>query len=483
MDLRHESDIEQLRRIALAQEGQIRILLKVLQDKCAELRRLTGHEEELQQTLALITDLQRKSVAAETASTTPRKRPKNTQTGHGPSEQPALPHVDVEVDLDEADRVCTSCGGQLDEWVGQFEESELVDVVEVQYRVVKVKRKKYRCGCGGYVATADGGPERVVPGGRYSLTFGAKVATDKHLDHQPLERQVRILKRHGLKVTSQTLWDQLYALSTELEPTYQALLAAILEHPVVGVDQTSWPRLHKGKELMTPWQMWCVTAPGAAYHTIRADKSAESFVELLGTFEGSIICDAASTHTAGIKSNDKAFIAFCWAHALRKLRDVEDDHPEVHTGLALIRQLYDIDSEAGDDIEARRTFRDTRSRRVVDELRLWLLANIPRHPKTTAIGNALRYPIRNWEGFKRFLDDPHVPLDNNATERGLRGPVVGRKNHYGSKSDRGTRAAAILYSLLETAKLQDVEPTAYLVEAVRAARRGEVLLPGALGTN
>ena len=154
----------------------------------------------------------------------------------------------------------------------------------------------------------------------------------------------------------------------------------------------------------------------------------------------------------------------------------------MHTGLALIRQLYDIDSEAGDDIEARRTFRDTRSRRVVDELRLWLLANIPRHPKTTAIGNALRYPIRNWEGFKRFLDDPHVPLDNNATERGLRGPVVGRKNHYGSKSDRGTRAAAILYSLLETAKLQDVEPTAYLVEAVRAARRGEVLLPGALGT-
>ncbi|MBK7152917.1 MAG: transposase [Sandaracinaceae bacterium] len=335
MDLRHESDIEQLRRIALAQEGQIRILLKVLQDKCAELRRLTGHEEELQQTLALITDLQRKSVAAETASTTARKRPKNTQTGHGPSEQPALPHVDVEVDLDQADRVCTSCGGQLDEWVGQFEESELVDVVEVQYRVVKVKRKKYRCACGGCVATADGGPERVIPGGRYSLTFGAKVATDKHLDHQPLERQVRILKRHGLTVTSQTLWDQLYALSTELEPTYQALLAAILEHPVVGVDQTSWPRLHKGKELMTPWQMWCVTAPGAAYHTIRADKSAESFVELLGTFEGSIICDAASTHTAGIKSNDKAFIAFCWAHALRKLRDVEDDHPEVHTGLML----------------------------------------------------------------------------------------------------------------------------------------------------
>ncbi|MBK8408050.1 MAG: IS66 family transposase zinc-finger binding domain-containing protein [Sandaracinaceae bacterium] len=205
MDLRHESDIEQLRRIALAQEGQIRILLKVLQDKCAELRRLTGHEEELQQTIALITDLQRKPVAAETASTTARKRPKNTQTGHGPSEQPALPHVDVEVDLDQADRVCTSCGGQLDEWVGQFEESELVDVVEVQYRVVKVKRKKYRCACGGCVATADGGPERVIPGGRYSLTFGAKVATDKHLDHQPLERQVRILKRHGLTVTSQTL--------------------------------------------------------------------------------------------------------------------------------------------------------------------------------------------------------------------------------------------------------------------------------------
>ncbi|MEZ4329176.1 MAG: transposase [Polyangiales bacterium] len=99
---------------------------------------------------------------------------------------------------------------------------------------------------------------------------------------------------------------------------------------------------------------------------------------------------------------------------------------------------------------------------------------------TTGHGEEI-HPFRHWDGFKRFLDDPRVPLDNNATERGPRGPVVGRKNHYGSKSERGTKVAAILYSLLETAKLHGVEPTAYVHDAAVAVRRGEVLLPGELG--
>ena len=97
--------------------------------------------------------------------------------------------------------------------------------------------------------------------------------------------------------------------------------------------------------------------------------------------------------------------------------------------------------------------------------------------KTLSIGKAAAYAITNWERLTRFVENPSVPLDNNATERGIRGPVVGRKNHYGSKSKRGTEVAALFYSLLETAKLHNVDPARYLREAVRAADRGEVLLP------
>lgn len=101
----------------------------------------------------------------------------------------------------------------------------------------------------------------------------------------------------------------------------------------------------------------------------------------------------------------------------------------------------------------------------------------PRCAETLSIGKAAAYSIGNWERLTRFVENPLVPLDNNATERAIRGPVVGRRNHYGSKSRRGTEVAAILYSLVETAKLHDVDPAQYLLDAVRAADRGEVLFP------
>ena len=96
---------------------------------------------------------------------------------------------------------------------------------------------------------------------------------------------------------------------------------------------------------------------------------------------------------------------------------------------------------------------------------------------TTTIGRAIRYTYGNWPRLTLFLTDSAIPLDNNQTERGIRGPVVGRKNHYGSKSRRGTEVAAIFYSLIETAKLVGVEPAEYLTQAVAAARHGEILLP------
>jgi transposase len=156
--------------------------------------------------------------------------------------------------------IAALAAGELHPMDGQLETSGMIDLVEVEYRLVKVKQQKYVCRCGGCVETAPG-PERAAAGGRYSLGFAVEVALDKYVDHIPLARQERILDRHGLTVSSQTLWDQLFALAKRLRRTSDALLAHVMAQPVIGLDQTGWPRLEgRGTK---PWQMWCLTAPGA----------------------------------------------------------------------------------------------------------------------------------------------------------------------------------------------------------------------------
>jgi transposase len=479
MDLRRESDIEQLRRVALAQQVQIEQLLRVLRAKCDELATLKGSEKELQQTLQLIEDLTARRAQAsssEEVSTTQtpgdEDKPRKDREHFGNTEQPKLPHVEQLFELDEADKTCPSCGGALAPMKGQFETSEMIDVVEVSYRVVQVKQQKYACKCGGCVETAPG-PERAVPGGRYSLDFAIKIAIDKYLDHIPLARQERILRRHGLVVTSQTLWDQLSVLGRRLESASRALLARVLAQPVVGLDQTSWPRLDgKGDK---PWQMWCLTAPKAVVHRIRDDKGADTFKSLMSGYEGVIVCDALKTHEAGARGNDAIALAGCWAHVFRKFEEAAPDHPEANLALQWIGELYAIDERAEGDLLKKGQHRKTESAEVIATMKTWLWNQATL--KSLSIGNAAAYVVANWERLTRFLNDARIPLDNNATERGIRGPVVGRKNHYGSKSRRGTEVAATFYTLLETAKLQGVDPATYLREAALADARNELLLP------
>jgi transposase len=476
VDLRHERDIEHLRRIALAQQVQIEQLLRVLKSKCEELEALKGNPEELQQTLALIETLTKQKVAAAAAADAPKSNSKGgsrkKREQSGPTEQPNLPHIETVFELDAADHACPSCGGALHPMAGQFEESEMIDFVEISYRVVKVKQQKYVCRCGGCVETAPG-PERAIRGGRYSLGFAIKVALDKYLDHIPLARQERILRRHGLDVTTQVLWDQLSALGHRLASTEIALFAHALKQSVIGLDQTSWPKLEPGAT--KPWQMWCITAPGVVCHRIKDDKGAATFKELVGGYHGVIVCDALKTHEAGARDGPGIVLAGCWAHVFRKFEEAAPDHPEANLALGWIGELYEIDERAGGDPDKKAELRRTESAAVLAKLKTWLWSQAVL--KTLSIGKAAGYTIANWERLTRFAENPLVPLDNNGTERAIRGPVVGRKNHYGSKSRRGTEVAAILYTLVETAKLHRVDPTKYLLEAVRAADRGATLFP------
>src|SRR5689334_15339715 len=249
VDLEHEHDIEELRRIAQALRAQNQLLLEALARKSREVERLRGKPGDLQLTLKMIEALQAKAKSAEEAlqraEAEQKKRAAQREHRHtepsrkrtGPTPQPMLPVVEREFTLDEADRACPSCGGALRPMTGQFEESELVDVIEARYELVKVKQQKYVCRCGSCVETALG-PERAIPGSRYSLAFAIKVILDKWLDHIPLERQCRILGRYGLIVTSQTLWGLAEVLARRLTCVSTALEEQLLQRPVIGLDQS-----------------------------------------------------------------------------------------------------------------------------------------------------------------------------------------------------------------------------------------------------
>ncbi|MCB1506383.1 MAG: IS66 family transposase [Hyphomicrobiaceae bacterium] len=481
--IEREKDVEELRRIALALEASNRHLIGMLEAKCKELESLKGSENELQMTLSLIEQLTAKqnkaqadSVANRDGETTKHKSSrnnKNERSRSGPTPQPNLPVVVEVCTLDEADRTCPKCGGELREMKGQFEESNVIDVEETEYVVKYIRRQKYNCTCGLCIDTALG-PERATPGSRYSRDFAIKVATDKYLDHIPLERQVRIMARHGLVVTSQTLWDQLRYVAEQLEPISDALLAHVIGQRVIGLDQTGWPKLGAGRKAK-PWQMWCLTAPDVVVHRIRDDKSAATFKQLVGDYVGVIVCDALATHGAGARGSPHITLAGCWAHVHRKFQEALEDHPAAQRMLAWISLLYEIDERAGDDIELRARLRATESVAVLDDMKDWLWQQA--ELTTLALGKAAAYVVANWQRLIVFATNPRVPLDNNGTERGIRGPVVGRKNHYGSKSRRGTHVASIFYTLFETAKLHGINPAAYIRQALRAADRGIILLP------
>jgi len=417
---------------------------------------------------ALFGDSSEKRKRPDTEKKPPASSP--PQRGHGPKEQPELPSLEKIHELDEADKVCRECGGELVE-MGQFEESEEVTVVERSFVLVKHRRKKYRCRCNACVETALG-PAKLKPGSRYSPEFAVEVVTAKYLDHIPLERQVRIMGREGLRVDSQTLWDQAETVARLLAPSGRALFDLVLAEELVHADE-SWWRLMETKAAKR-WWAWSVGTEEAVCYKILDSRSQEAAREVLGQYRGIVMADAYGVYAALSRAAPGFTLAHCWAHVRRKFAEIEEHYPGPASEiLALIGRLYDVEREASlagekAEVRSRRSvLRAERSRGIVSEIQRWAMAQ--RALPESGLGRAMAYMFGIWKGLTLFLDDPRIPLDNNLAERGLRGLVVGRKNHYGSRSRRGTEVAALFYSLVESAKLAGVDPKAYLLKAVHAA--------------
>lgn len=406
---------------------------------------------------------------------TPKER--KPQTGHGPRDQAELETVEVTHELPPEKRVCPCCEGELRPLGEEAEVSELITATARAFVRQVHRRMKYRCTCNGAVVTAPG-PARLVPGGRYSPAFAIEIAIGKYTDHLPLERQAHIMKRDGLTTDSQTLWDQLDALAVHLAPTYEAIIARILAEPIIHADETRWPLLANGKTKENKlFQAWGLVSPDLVAYRILDSRGKVAAASVLGDFTGVLMADGYTVYQSLAKDGGRFVVANCWAHVRRKFVECEQNFPdEAGAALAMIRELYAVEREATP--ETRAALRAEKARLVVDRLMAWAkeTATLPQ----SGIGKAIAYMLNLEPGLRRYLADPRVPIDNNPCERALRGVVLGRKNHLGSRSRRGTEVAAIMYSLMESAKLAGVSPRAYLQAVADQAIQtpGAVLLPG-----
>lgn len=485
MNFETENDPELLRQAALLLERENQKLAKKIIELTRELLALKGGDPE--QLKLRIAELERQIASKnrmlfgekserragdeENAPPAPAASPKPPQKGHGPKAQPSLPIEEVPHVLDEADRVCRACGERLDVWEGQFEQSEEVDVVPRRFVLKLHKRQKYRCRCGGCVETAPG-PLKLFEGARYSIDFAIEVASEKYHDHAPLERQVRKMRREELVVESQTLWDQLERLARLLAPGYEALVQYQLAQGILGADETRWPLL--GKSEPSRWYAWSMVSTNAVAYRILDGRSTEEARKVLGGYKGVVMCDGYAVYKSLAKTEGFT-LAHCWAHVRREFIEAEASFPaEAKVVLDLIRGLYAVEAKCKPGPEGdteRLALRQAESKVLVERIRVFAETTnvVPR----SRLDAAIQYMVGMWSGLTRFLSDPTIPLDNNHTERAERGVVVGRKNHYGSRSRRGTEVAALFYSFIESAKLCGIDPKAYLRTATVAALRGE----------
>lgn len=481
LNISRERDVETLRQACFAYDKANRQLLEKVRQLAQKLADLQG----LDQIDLDIPDVHfevkpRAESENKSAEEPARQKSKPRQIGHGPSEQANLPVQPIHHTFDRLPD-CAACGKTMELWKGQYESSEEITVVESSYRILLHRRQKYRCRCNAQVLTAPG-PVKLIPGGRYSVDFAVHSAIAKFCDHQPLERQVRMMARQGLNVSSQTLWDQQAALAKHLEPTWKALCGEALSEDVLNVDETGWRMM--GSKSNPKWALFGLTSPRvAAYHLV-GSKSAATARKILGGFQGTLVVDGFAIYPIVAELEKNIRIAHCWAHTDRKFKEAKDPPQAIREIRSMIAQLYKIEREIespfpGDASAcAQRTaLRLEKSAPLIQRIRDWAFSQ--GGLRRSGFGKAVRYLLKHWDGLTLFLEDPKIPLDNNAAERVLRGPVLGRKNFYGNRSRRGAKVAAILYSVIETAKLNGTDPAALLRETALSAIKnpGAVVLP------
>lgn len=406
--------------------------------------------------------------AADTAAELAKKR----RLGGRAMLPPELPRVEVIHELPEEERHCAEDGTELSV-IGE-EISEQLDVIPAQVRVIRHVRRKYACkACEEGVAQAPK-PRQPLPKSNASPRLLSFIATAKYADGLPLYRQERSFARLGVELSRNTLARWMLGAGELIEPLLEQLRAHLRQSPLIHMDETTVQvNTEPGRKASSPSYMW-VSRGGLPKQPIVLfdyDPSRGGAVpkRLLAGFAGVLLTDGYEGYAQSVREYGLTH-AGCWAHARRKFVEAQKLQPRGKAGradkaLTLIGRLYRIEREARALADRERlALRQAQSRPVIDKLQAWLESALTQIPPKGAIGRALHYLHGQWPKLIRFLEDGGIPLDNNPAENAIRPFVIGRKNWLFSHTPNGAQASAALYSLIETAKANGLEPYAYLLE-------------------
>jgi transposase len=410
----------------------------------------------------------------------------------------SLPCIEVVHDLPEAEKVCARDGTRLVE-IGR-EESEQLEIIPAQLRRVRHIRPKYGCPtCKQGVKVAPV-PPQPIPKSIASPALLAHVATQKFVDGMPLYRQEVALKRIGVELPRSTLASWMVKMGQAVQPLINLLHEEILAAGIVQCDETRFQVLKEpGREATRLSYLWVLRAggrdgPAAVVYHYDPSREGEVAERLLEGFQGYLQTDGYIGYD-GVGARPGIVHVGCFAHARRKFHEAWKAQgggkkakpiPEskAKQGLERIRALYRIERELAEATPAERhRVRLERTKPLLDEMREWLDGVLHTVPPQSLTGKALAYLDGQWPKLERVLEDGRLPLDTNAVENAIRPFVVGRKAWLFADTVAGAEASANLYSLVETAKANGIEPWAYLCfvfERIPAAQRiedFEVLLP------
>lgn len=361
------------------------------------------------------------------------------------------------------------------------ESSERLDVIPAQYRVIVTHRPKYACrACEGTVVQAPA-PERLIKGGLPTEAMVAHVLAGKYAWHLPLYRQAQMLKSVGIEIDRSTLAFWVGYAAAELMPLHERLRAYLLGSAKLAVDETPVPVLDPGRGKTKKGYFWAMARddrpfggldPPAVAYTYAPGRGAVHGIDLLAGFRGIVQCDGYAVYKRMAREKpegEEVTLAFCWTHLRRYFYDIAQggNAPIASEALIRIAGLYEIEETIrGQSAEKRRAVRQEKSKPLVLSFRAWLEIQLARVSAKSTIAEAIRYGLNHWDGLVRFLDDGRIEMDTNIVERSMRPVALNRKNALFAGHDDGAENWACLASLIETCKLNGVDPESYLADVL-----------------
>jgi transposase len=393
-----------------------------------------------------------------------------------------LPRVEEVI---EPESLICGCGGCLHR-IGE-DVSERLDVVPAQFRVIVTRRPKYACrACTDGVVQAPA-PARLIRAGLPTEATVAHVLVSKYADHLPLYRQAQIIGRQGIDLDRSTLADWVGRAAFELRPVFDALIANLKRSTKLFMDETRAPVLDPGSRKTKTGYFWALARddrpwsggapPGVAF-TYAPGRGGIHAERILQGFSGILQVDGYAGYNRLIgpdRIGPDIRLASCWAHARRKLVEITRNGtaPIAEDGVKRIGELYWIEAELrGLDPKARLAGRQERSAPLIADMQAWLVHHRARIAVKSPIGEALAYIAKYWDGLKLFLTDGRVEIDNNSVERTIRPIALNRKNALFAGHDAGAENWATIASLIETCKLNAVDPQVYLTRTLSGIVRG-----------